>query len=1022
MTNASVQTQVTQLADELLAQRRIPRATYRLQFNQDFTFQDGKTLISYLADLGISDCYASPILRPRTGSTHGYDITDHSQISPALGGEEGFAAFAATLNEHGMGLVVDMVPNHMGIGEASNRWWMDVLENGPGSSYAAYFDIDWEPVKAELANKVLLPILGDQYGSVLESGQLRLNYEEGAFWLSYYETRLPIAPRTYSAILQNLLERLLAELGEDHEQVLELQSILTALSYLPPRTEPTPEKLAERNREKEIVKRRLITLHAASPEVAAALEATVEALNGAVGEPKSFDQLDEVIEAQPYRLAFWRVAAEEINYRRFFDINDLAAVRVELPQVFEDTHSLIFQLIGEGKITGLRIDHPDGLWNPPDYFRQLQARYLLLSLQARLDADLPREELEAAVMAWVSRHGSSSGAVVDWPLYVAVEKILSEREPLPRDWSVAGTTGYDFLNMVNNIFVDRSNRSAFDKIYRRFLAQEELADRHYFRNLVYAKKRLIMQASLSSEINALSHQLDRIGECNRHYRDFTLLGLTSAITEFIACLSIYRTYVQVDEGTVSQRDQQFVTAAIKEAKKRNPQVDASVFDFIQDTLLLRNTGNFDEEDRAALGQFVMRFQQITGPVMAKGVEDTAFYIYNRLVSLNEVGGHPEDFGVPVTTFHRDNAARQRHWPHAMLSSSTHDTKRSEDVRARINVLSEMPQAWGAAVERWHEQNAPHQTLVEDEPVLDRNDEYLLYQTLIGAWPIGLLGNAADLDRTEYAAFRERITAYMQKATKEAKVHTSWINPNEAYDSAMRTFINGILPEHPDTPFLQDLLAFLRPVAFYGWFNSLSQQLLKLTVPGVPDVYQGTELWDLSLVDPDNRRPVAYSHRQTLLSELHQRVAQSRKDLIPLAEELVEQCRDGRIKLYITWKTLGLRRDYAMLFSEGRYVPLEAVGDKRDHVCAFARQFEEQEILVVASRLVAGLCNGQESAPMGGEVWGDTLLALPESNPGQRFRNLFTGETLTVEEQEGTIVLSLASICGHFPVALLQALD
>ncbi|GAC1541734.1 MAG: malto-oligosyltrehalose synthase [Herpetosiphon sp.] len=1008
---------IARMGEERVATSRVPRATYRFQFNADWTFDNARSLVAYLTALGISDAYASPILQARAGSTHGYDITDPTVINPVLGGEEAFNAWSAALKKAGLGLIVDMVPNHMGIGDPSNRWWMDILENGPGSSYAAYFDIDWQPVKPEMENVVLLPILGDQYGNVLESRQLQLSYEDGTFWLSYYQTRLPIAPRTYRPLLQQMLERLVAAIGPDDEHVQELQSILTALSYLPPRTEVTPEKLTERNREKEVVKRRIIALYDANAQVQAALAGTLEAYNGVVGDPHSFDDLDRLIGAQPYRLAYWRVAAEEINYRRFFDINDLAAIRVEVPEVFEETHRLLFRLIDEGKINGLRIDHPDGLWNPPHYFRKLQSRYLFSSLRERLP-NLEADVLEQMTMNWLAQHASESEAA-EWPLYVVAEKILSEHEPLARDWAVDGTTGYDFLNAVNGIFVDRSNRAAFDKVYTTFLGSGEVGDRFYVPELMYRMKQMIMQISLASEINSLAHQLDRIGERNRHYRDFTLFGLTTAIREFIACLGIYRTYVQVDEGTLSRRDQQYVIAAIKEAKRRNPGLDASLFDYLHDTLLLRNEASFTEADRVALKQFVMRFQQMTGPVMAKAVEDTAFYIYNRLVSLNEVGGHPEEFGISVANFHRDNAARQRFWPHAMLTTSTHDTKRSEDVRARIDVLSEMPQEWGAAVERWCVLNEQYHTFIDDERVLDRNDEYLLYQSLVGAWPSELLRPAGTpLDGAAVIAFRERILAYMKKATNEAKVHTSWLNPKEAYDTALRDFVLQLLPDGGDGPFMQDLMEFTRTVAFYGWFNALSQQLLKLTSPGVPDIYQGTELWDLSLVDPDNRRPVDYGRRQRLLAELQERTKRRSKQWVALAKELVDECEDGRIKLYITFRTLAARRDHEQLWSHGTYQPLEATGDKQEYVCAFWRSFDTQAMVVLAPRLVVGLTGGEMQSPLGAEVWGDTRVHLPDAQVGQRFRNIFTGETLTVELQAGKPAILLAMACAHFPVAVL----
>ncbi|GIV96085.1 MAG: maltooligosyl trehalose synthase [Herpetosiphonaceae bacterium] len=1009
---------VSAIAAEILSQRRIPCATYRLQFNQDFTFYDAAELIPYLYDLGISDCYASPLLKPRSGSSHGYDICDHGRLNPALGGEEGFEIFSAALRQHHMGLILDTVPNHMGIGGVDNDWWMDVLENGPSSSYASYFDIDWNPVKPELQNKVLLPILGDQYGAVLESGQLRLAYEEGAFFIYYYAHKLPVAPRTYSIILNVTLEMLQETMGDEDEALQEFLSILTALGYLPPRTERDPDRLAERYREKEIIKRRITQLYTTSSEVRSAIDRTVEIFNGNVGDPHSFDLLDTLIDAQAYRPAFWRVAMDEINYRRFFDINDLAAIRVELPEVFLATHQLIFRLLAEGKASGLRIDHPDGLWNPPAYFLRLQENYVLACVVRRLSANGGAPEAldmasEGEIHAWLAAQMEQSATrAATWPLYVVVEKILSRDEQLPRSWAVYGTTGYDFANAVNGIFVDSANERFFSRLFRGFTGVQGS-----FATLVNSTKKQTMLIALSSEIVALSHELDRISETNRRYKDFTLNSLTFAIREVVACLPIYRTYINALTGEVSQRDRLFIEAAVDEAKRRNPRTAESIFDFIRDTLLLRNLEDFGEPVQPSVVNWVMKFQQLTGPVMAKGVEDTAFYIYNRLVSLNEVGGHPEDFGLPVDAFHAQNLERARRWPHTLLSTSTHDTKRSEDVRARINTLSEMPDEWRAAVFRWSRLNAAKKTEVDGRMAPDRNDEYLLYQTLVGAWPDD------PVSPEEFDQFRERIAAYMIKAANEAKVHTSWINPNQQYQAALRNFVFAILDERRSKRFLNDIQLLRRRVAFYGRFNSLSQLLLKLTSPGVPDIYQGTELWDLSLVDPDNRRWVDYGRRRKLLDEIKRRADGAEEALTALARELLENCQDGRIKLYLTYQVLNCRRAHERLFTNGDYQPLEARGMKARHVCAFARTLDDQVMLVVAPRLVVGLTHAAEHPPVGEDIWKDTWLDLPAelhpADPGYRYRNLLTGEVLEVEHHAGKPNLRLSSILATFPAALLE---
>jgi (1->4)-alpha-D-glucan 1-alpha-D-glucosylmutase len=998
--NKSFASTVAAVAQEVLSQRRIPSATYRLQFGRSFTFRDAEALVPYLSDLGITDCYASPLFKTCSKASHGYDICDHSLLNPDLGSEEDFQAFVRALQAHGMGLLLDMVPNHMGIGGSANAWWMDVLENGPSSIYASLFDIDWHPATPELENRVLLPVLEDQYGRVLERGELRLAPEDGAFFVSYGQWRLPVAPRTYDSILGHALDGLAEAVGEENERVQELQSIRTALNYLPLRTELDPEKIAERNREKEIIKRRIAALYEASPDVREAIDTAVRKFNGKVGDPRSFDLLDALIDAQAYRLAFWRVASDEINYRRFFDINELAAIRVESPEAFEVTHELVLRLLAEGKVTGLRIDHADGLWNPSRYFRRLQESYLVHQVRARLAPRRTDNGLDAALAEWFSAH-MGRGSAAARPLYVVVEKILTQGEPLPQDWAVYGTTGYEFLNAVNGLFVGSGNRRAFDRIYSHFVGA-----RIDFRNLVNSTKKMIMLVSLSSEINALSHQLERIAKRNRMYRDFTLNSLTFAIREVIACLPVYRTYI-TGPGAVAQRSQTFIEAAVSEAKRRNPRTAAAVFDFIRDTLLLRNVEDFAEEDRGKLTDFAMKFQQITGSVMAKGVEDTAFYVYNRLVSLNDVGGNPERFGVSVAAFHRQNAQRFKRWPHSMLATSTHDTKRSEDVRARINVLSEIPNEWKDAVIRWGRLNAAKKTVVGGQPAPDLNDEYLLYQTLIGAWP------AQPPTPQESAHFRERIAAYMLKATKEAKVHTSWVNPNEEYDAAVRNFVLRVLSDEGDSPFMDDLRRFQRRVAYHGQFNSLAQVLLKLTSPGVPDTYQGNDLWDLSLVDPDNRRPVDFTVRAGSLDELRRR---EKDGSVSLVRELLAGWQDGRLKLYLTYKALNFRRVHAELFLEGEYLPLPGQGAAQEHLVAFTRRRGATWALVAVPRLVTPLC--APGKPPLGRVWGESAIVLPPEAP-LSWHNVLTGEVLKADGSPQAMVLRLRDVLRSFPVALLS---
>lgn len=1020
MRDSSEMTTVSSVVRDLLSSCRVPRATYRVQFNPSFTFLDAQAIVPYLDELGISDCYASPILKPRPGSTHGYDICEHGLLNPALGGEEAFELFSSSLRSRDMGLLLDTVPNHMGIGDPCNLWWMDLLENGPASPYASFFDVEWNPVKPELAHKVLLPILEDQYGRVLEAGKLRLVFEEGAFFLTYYETRLPLAPRTYSQILTHVLDRLTDALGIESEVLQEYQSVLTALGYLPLFTETDPERIAERQREKEVVKRRIDALYQGNQAVRTAIDEAVVTFNGNVGEPRSFDLLDTLLDSQAFRPAFWRVAAEEINYRRFFDINELAAIRTEDSEVFDAVHALVIKLLVDGKATGLRIDHLDGLYDPAGYLRRLQETYVTHMTRARLQGkrdEVPEEVLAQRVCARIEGIFGSGpdarGGKLRWPLYVVAEKILAEGESLPLDWAAAGSTGYDFLAMTDGLFVDSHNALAFDQIYQRF------AEPVRFQNLVNETKKMTMLVAMASEIYALSHRLERIAEKNRRYRDFTLDSLTFAIREVIAGLSVYRTYI-TGEGSVTDRDWQYIEAAVSNARRRNPRTAAAIFDFIRDTLLLRNLGDFGEEDREILLSWVRKFQQVTGPVMAKGVEDTAFYVHNRLVSLNEVGGHPEHFGCDVATYHERNAQRQQVWPHGMVCSSTHDTKRSEDVRARISVLSEMPNEWSAALERWASINELRKTDADGVVAPDGNDEYLLYQTIVGAWPMEWTaqGGNPPIQEPVFCEFRERIVAYMHKATKEAKRHTSWVNPNDAYDSAVRQFVERVLPEDPQDSFLADAHAFSQRLAFFGRFNSLSLVTLKLTAPGVPDVYQGTEMWDLSLVDPDNRRPVDFDARRRCLAGLKSRLHANQCQT--LIRELLDSVMDGRIKLLIVHLLLEHRRAHPDLYSEGSYEALEVLGSQAEHVVCFSRSHEGNRLVVVVPRLVCGLVDSELRPPMGANVWRDTRIRLPEQGRNLAYESVFTGETFHPVDQEGDVVLPLADLFAKFPVGVLQA--
>ncbi|MGA7802341.1 MAG: malto-oligosyltrehalose synthase [Gammaproteobacteria bacterium] len=958
---------------------RIPTATYRLQFNSGFTFQRAAELVSYLAQLGVSHCYASPYLRARSGTEHGYDIVDHNALQPELGDWASYQTFTDALAAHGMGQILDMVPNHMGVGGNDNVWWLDVLENGEASRFAPYFDIDWRPVKEGLRGKVLVPLLGDHYGAVLENGQLNLTFDEdaGTFSAYYYEHRLPIDPSTYADILGAGLDRLASRLGDDSTELAEYQSLITAFQNLPARSEPASDKRAERNRDKELLKRRLADLCRQHRAISESVGHAAARFNGTPGQPQTFDPLHHLIERQCYRLAYWKVAADEINYRRFFDINDLAGLRMDNPEVFEATHALVLELIASGRLDGLRIDHPDGLYDPLGYYRRLQS----------------------AIAHAVGRSDNHSGA---GPLfrYVVVEKILASYERLPEDWPVHGTTGYEFAALLNGLFINPESERTLSRLYGRFIGGTLNFD-----DLLYERKRLIIRTTLSSELTVLANLLDAVAQADRHTRDFTLNGLRDALTQVVACFPVYRTYVTSER--VSEADRRYVDWAITQADKRSPAADVSILDFIRSILLIDRQVPRSPELLARIVQFAMKFQQYTAPAMAKGLEDTALYVYNRLVSVNEVGDDPRHLGTSPGAFHHANQERLQSWPHAMLATSTHDAKRSEDVRARINVLSELTDEWRLHVGRWSRVNRSKKPIVDGQPAPSRNDEYLLYQSLIGAWPLEAL-DAAALE-----TFQRRIEDYMLKAVRESKVVTSWINPNTEYEEAVVQFIRRLLGNGGRTPFLADFLPFQARVARFGLLNSLSQTLLKLLSPGVPDLYQGTELWTFSLVDPDNRRAVDFERRRALLEELCGRAA--REPLDGLARELRDALEDGRAKLYLTWRALQVRRRHPDLFQQGDYLPLAADGACAGHICAFARRQGVKEVVGIAPRWFATRSRESDAGPEVSPPLPDTFVESPSAGP---FVNLLTGETVEPARHDGQYRLAADPLLAHFPVALL----
>ena len=907
---------LVQAADRA-ARSALPEATYRLQFHAGFRFRDASAIVPYLRELGVTHCYASPYLKARPGSTHGYDITDHRRLNPEVGSDEDYAGWIAALRDNGLGQILDIVPNHMGVTGNANPWWHDVLENGPASVYAGYFDIAWQaPTRPALRDRVLLPVLGEPYGAVLEAGQLRIGFEAGAFAVHYFEHRFPLDPCSYAVILGHDLQELQQALGASDPAVLEYQSILTALGHLPAHVDTAPEKVAERRREKEVIKRRLAALTDSSGAMRAFVERTLVVFNGRPGESHSFDLLDKLLNNQAYRLSYWRVASDEINYRRFFDVNDLAALSMERAEVFEAAHELIFRLLRNGEVDGLRIDHPDGLYDPRQYLERLQQHYVADCARAVFEEDpqQPGRKWADADETLRTRLANLGGDATNGPppLYVVVEKILGTGESLPADCPVHGASGYDFLNAVNGLFVDTGNAAAFTRLYGDWIGADVP-----FAETVYQKKLLILEVSLASELHMLAHQLDGLAQNNRWSRDFTLNALRIALREIIACFPVYRSYIAGD--TVHEEDRRSIELAVRRAARRNPTLSQSLFRFVRDMLLLQYPEAATEADRAEQRRFAGKFQQVTAPVMAKGVEDTAFYIYNRLLSLNEVGGDPGSFGMLPELLHRYYAERQAKWPWSLSPLSTHDTKRSEDVRARLNVLSELPEEWRDSVARWSKMNEPHRQQADEAAVPDPNEEYLLYQTLIGAWPLEPYGPE------EYAAFVKRIQAYIVKALYEAKVHTSWINPNAAYDEAVQAFVARILDPAIAGAFLADVQSFQRRISHYGLLNSLSQTLLRIASPGVPDTYQGTELWDFSLVDPDNRRPVDYARRRQMLRDLQARAELSGDDRRAWVRELIEAKADGRAKLYVTWQALHCRRSHPGLCSTGEYQAAAAMG-------------------------------------------------------------------------------------------------
>lgn len=955
----------------------IPCSTYRLQLNANFTFSNVTDLIPYLNKLGISHCYTSPYLQARPGSSHGYDIIDHSTINTEYGSREDYEEFIGALGRHDMAQLFDMVPNHMGVG-SDNQWWMDVLENGRFSLYADFFDINWQPQQEELKDRILLPVLGNHYGTELEDNRFRLEFIpfHGSFYIVYYEHRFPVAPTTYPFILGYDLQRLESLLGSQHQGLQELHNLINSLENLSRNRETDLEQLNVQHRNKEVLKRLLARLCREVPEISSFIKENVLIFNGRKNHPESYDLLHSLLSRQVYRLAFWKVASDEINYRRFFDINDLAGIRMEEPRVFEETHRLVLDLISTGKIDGMRIDHPDGLFDPGEYFQRLQKR---------IQGENPSS----------TKNGL--------PFYIIVEKILADYEHLQPDWLVHGTTGYDFTAQLNGLFIDSTSQKQLNAIYHRFIRESVNPDYQ-----IYRCKKLIIKTAMAGELNVLAEEIHSLAKMNRHTQDFTFNGLREALIEIIALLPVYRTYIISDK--IEKNERNFIEWTIAEAKKKQQTENKLIYDFIKSVLLMESHEGINNHNLDASLHFVMKLQQYTGPVMAKGVEDTFFYIYNRLLSLNEVGGDPRRYGVSVAAFHYANGERQKYWPHAMLNTSTHDSKRSEDVRARLNVISEIPREWQNILKKWSKTNRDLKTKIDGKLAPSKNDEYAFYQNLLGIWPFN------EPDKSGRQELAERLSAAMLKSIKEAKIHTSWINRNQAYEDAMDSFVRGVLTDGRNFP--TEFLPFHGKTAWFGMLNSLSQLLLKLTSPGVPDIYQGNEIWHFCLVDPDNRLPIDFDYREHLLREMQNFLSEQDNAHTTYLTEIIKHITDGRIKLYTTWRALLYRQCYPDIFEHGSYLPLQTKGSNKENLCAFMRSRAGKTIIVVVPRLCAGLLKQQEGQlPIGPEVWLDTKLILPENSPLQ-FRNIFTNELIS-GANDPIPSLAANAIFSSFPVALLE---
>lgn len=942
---------------------RIPIATYRLQLQPAFGFDQAALLAPYLDLLGITDVYTSPILTARPGSTRGTDVVDHSRLNPQLGGTEAFERWSDALRKYELGLIVDVVPGYMSAHAPLNGWWTDVLENGPGSPFAEAFDIDWRSTNPALVNRVLLPILKEPYGQALEAGQLQVEHRHGSFWLRCQDSRLPLDPRTWGTLLKRALEP-----GTEKE----LGPIIEGLEALPARDELG--RVQERRAKKAVLEARLMKLIDGNPKLARAIDDGLRVLNGKPGVPSSFDELHALLDRQAFRVASWRVASDEINYRRFRDMNDLIALKVEQPRVFEAVHEVVLDLVREGRVTGLRIDSIDGVADPLLYLKAVQAR---------------------------CRTAHSSGDP-ERNIYLVVDKVLSDAERLPPRWPVHGTTGYDFLNQAGGVFVDQQGTRALLDHYVRLTHQRQL-----FPEIARQSKKLALERNLASQLAMLGRRLSLISEQQRSSRDFTGQDLSAALVEVIACLPVYRTYLPL-EGELSDEDAQRIDEAIAAARQANPALPGPVFDFVRSVMVLEHPPGLGPEQQAERRAFTLQLQQISAGVMNRALENIACYRFYPLSSSGEVGADPEYPAVPLEALHRHNRERLDRHPHGLLATSTHETHRGEDVRARIGALSRAPQVWAAAFERFHEMNQQHCVALPEGHAPDANEQWLFYQTLLGVWPF------EPLEAATRAALSDRLCAYMVHVLREAKVHSSEVSPNEAWERAVTGFVEKVLLPATSGPFLGPFETFAQPFISAAVWSSLAQVLLKVASPGVPDFYQGSELWDLSLSEPDNRRSVDFGLRERLLRGL---LTEAETHTLQLIDRLVQSPGDGRLKLYVTQRALASRRAHHTVFERGTYVPLDALGPQADRVVAFAREYEGKTYVAACGRFVPAL-SSLARAPLGEETWSATRLWLPPGHASDVFRDAFTGQRWTSEDGS----LRLSQLFNHLPLALLESVD